>query len=187
MVAREQVFTAVDWHNGGTPVETAHHVMTAANPRDSESGTLERLDDLGSRYSRDAAGHKPASYQESGHVECQSQLIRWPDLLEQQLEAGTQVRDCFLSRGPLAERGDIGTQMGRRIPAVAVLILLNDVGHVNGLGHVPIMHGLSGLGNRDYVSSSRDILSYGEHHNQLKTVISTGATTMNTIFSEKSA
>jgi hypothetical protein len=50
--------------------------------------------------------------------------------------------------------------MGRRIPAVAILILLNDVGHVNGLGHVPIMHGLSGLGNRDYVSSSRDVLAW---------------------------
>jgi hypothetical protein len=86
--AREQVSAAVNWHDGGTPVRMAHHVVTAVNPRDSESGALQRLDNLGSRCNRDTARHKPASYQKSGYVECQRQLIRWPDLLKQQFKAG---------------------------------------------------------------------------------------------------
>ena len=133
---REQVLTAVDWHYGGTPVGVAHHVVAAVNPRDRETGTLERLDDLGSRRNRNVARHKAASYQKSGYVECQSQLIWWPDLFEQQLQACAQVRDCFLSRGPLAERGDICPQVGGSVPTGAVLILLDDVRDMNHPSHM---------------------------------------------------
>jgi hypothetical protein len=133
--AREQVFTAVDWHDGSTPVRVAHHVMAAVNPRDDEVGALECLDDLGSRHSWDVARHKATSYQESGYVECQSQLIRWSDFFKKQLQASAQVRDCFLPCGPFAECGDIGAQMGGCVPAAAVLVLLDDVGHVNDTSH----------------------------------------------------
>jgi hypothetical protein len=86
--AREQVFTAVDWYDGGTSVGVAHHVVAPVNPNDDKADALERLDDLGSRHSWDVARHKATSYQESGYVECQSQLIRWSDFFEQQLQAG---------------------------------------------------------------------------------------------------
>ncbi len=132
---REQVFTAVDWHDGGTPVGMAHHVVAAVNPCDGETGALECLDDLGPRRDRDVARHKAASYQRSGYVERQSQLVGWPDLFKQQFQARAQVCDCFLSRGPLAERGNICPQVGGSVPAGAVFILLDDVGHVNDTSH----------------------------------------------------
>jgi hypothetical protein len=129
----------VDWHDGSTPVWVAHHVVTAIYPGDGETGTLECSDNLGSGRNWDVARHKPASYQKSGYVERQSQLVWWANLFEQQFQARTQVRDCFLSRGPLAERGDICPQVGGRIPAGAVFILLDDVGHVNDTSHAFIM------------------------------------------------
>jgi hypothetical protein len=61
--------------------------VAAVDPNDSEADTLEGLDNLRSRRGRDVARHKAESYQKSGYVECQSQLIRWPDLLKQQLQA----------------------------------------------------------------------------------------------------
>jgi hypothetical protein len=86
--ACEQVFAAVDWHDSGTPVGVAHHVVAAVDSNDSEADTLESLDNLRSRRGRDATRHKAGSYQKSGYVECQSQLIWWPNLLKQQLQAG---------------------------------------------------------------------------------------------------
>jgi len=136
---RKQVFTAVNGHDGGTPVRVAHHMVTAIYPGDGETDALERLDNLGSGRNWDVARHKAASYQKSGYVERQSQLVWWANLFKQQFQASTQVRDCFLSRGPLAERGDICPQVGGRIPASAVLFLLDDVGHVNDTSHTVSM------------------------------------------------
>ena len=125
----------MDWHDGGTPVGMAHHVVAAVDPYHGEASALERPDDLGSRRGRDVTRHRAARYQKSGYVECQSQLIWWPDLFKQQFQAGAQILDCRLPRGPLAERGDIGAQMGGCIPVAAVLILLDDVRHVNDMSH----------------------------------------------------
>ncbi len=70
----------MDWDDGGTPVGMTHHVVAAVDPYHSEADALQCPDDLGSRFGRDVSRHKAASYQKSGYVECQSQLIRWPDL-----------------------------------------------------------------------------------------------------------
>ena len=80
----EKVFAAVNWDDSGPSIGMAHHVMAAIDPCRDETGALKSPDDLCSRYGRNAAWHKAANYQESGHVECQSQLIRWPDLLKKQ-------------------------------------------------------------------------------------------------------
>jgi hypothetical protein len=134
-----------------------HHVVAADDPCFNEASALERLDYLRSRYNRDIARHKAGSCQKSGHVKCQSQLVGWPHHFEQGSERSAQVSDRLIRRRPVTGRADARPELGRGAPD-AVLVLLNDVGHVNGLGHVPIMHGLSGLGNRDYVSSDRDVL-----------------------------
>jgi hypothetical protein len=78
----QQVLTAVDWHDGSTPVWVAHHVMTAIYPGDGETGALERSNNLGSGRNWDVARHKPASYQKSGYVERQSQLVWWANFFE---------------------------------------------------------------------------------------------------------
>jgi hypothetical protein len=75
-----------------------HHVVAADDPRKGKYRAFERSDYLGSWYDRDSARHKAGSYQKSGHVECQSQLIRWSDYIEQSLERGTQVGDRLLWR-----------------------------------------------------------------------------------------
>jgi hypothetical protein len=153
----QQVFTAVDWHDGSTPVRVTHHVVTAIYPGDGETDALERPDNLSSGRNWDVARHKAASYQKSGYVERQSQLVWWANLFEQQFQARTQVRDCFLSRGPLAERGDICPQVGGSVPAGAVLILLDDVGHVNDTSHVFIMTCSSDHDQRNNGQIRRDV------------------------------
>jgi hypothetical protein len=133
--AFEQVFAAVDWHGHGTPVRMAHDVMTTVDSRDSEAGTLQRLDYLRSRHGRDSAGHKPARYYKSGNVECQREFVRYPDLFDQKLKAGAEVVDRGVPCLAFAKRGNARTELCRRIPADAVLVLLDDVGHVHDTSH----------------------------------------------------
>ena len=138
--ALEQILAAVDRHGHGTPVRMAHDMVATVDPRDSEAGTLQRLDYLRSRYGRDSAGHKPARYYISGDVECQREFVRYPDLFDQKLKPGAQIRNRGFLRLALAERGDARTELGGCIPAAAVLVLLDDVGHVYDSGHALIMH-----------------------------------------------
>ena len=133
--ALEQILATVDWYGHGTPVRVAHDVVAAVDPRDNEADALQRLNYLGSRYRRDSARHKPARYYKSGNVKCQSEFVRYPDLFEQKLKPGAQVRDRGFLRVAFAERRDARAELGGRIPTTAVLILLNDVGHVNDTGH----------------------------------------------------
>src|SRR5258708_1089413 len=126
----EHVAASVDWDGDRTPVRMVHDVMAAVDSRNSEARALQRLDYPRSRHNRDGARHKAGSYQKSGNVECQGQLIRYPDLFDQQLQTRAQVGDRFLLRHPLAERSDARPELGGSAPA-AVLILLDDVGHVN--------------------------------------------------------
>jgi hypothetical protein len=66
-----------------TPIGMLRHVVAADDPLNDEASALERLDYLRSRYGRGSARHKAGSYQKSGYVECQSQLIGWPDHIKQ--------------------------------------------------------------------------------------------------------
>jgi len=124
----------VDWHGNCAPVGMAHDVMATVYPRDNETSALEGFDDFRSRYGRDATRHKAASYQKSGNVECQSQLVRYPNLFNEKFKAGPQIVDRGVLRRPLAECRDARTQLGRRVPA-AVLILLDDVWHMDDTSH----------------------------------------------------
>jgi hypothetical protein len=78
----------VNGHGNGTPIRMAHDVVAAINSCYGEAGTFQRLDYPCSRYGWDAARHKPASYQKSGHVECQSQLVWYTDLFDEQFQTG---------------------------------------------------------------------------------------------------
>ena len=124
----------MDWDWDCTAVRVLHHVMAASDPFDNESGAFERPDYLRSRYDRDAARHKPGSYQKSGDVECQSQLVWWPDYFEQSFKRAAKVGDRLFLGRTVADRADAGAELGRGAPD-AVLVLLDDVGHMNGAGH----------------------------------------------------
>ena len=137
--ALEQIFAAVDGHGHGTPIRMAHDVVATIYPRDSETGTFQRLDCFRSRYGRDSAGHKPARYYKSGDVKCQSEFVWYSDLFDQKFKAGAQIGDRIFLRLPLAERGNAWTELSGCIPA-AVFILLDDVGHVNDTSHVTDYH-----------------------------------------------
>jgi hypothetical protein len=137
--ALEQILTPMNWHGNGTPVRMAHDVVATIDPRHNEADALQRLDDLRSRYGRDSAGHKPAGYYKSGHVECQREFVRYPDLFDQKLKTRAKVGDRGIPRLALTERGDTRTELGGCVPAAAVLILIDGVGHVNDTGHGFIM------------------------------------------------
>jgi hypothetical protein len=128
------VSPSVYWHGDRAPVWVAHDVMAAADPRDRETDAFESLDDLRSRYGRDAARHKAANYQRSGDVECQRHFVRYPHLFDEELQAGAQVGECLIPSRSLAERGHSRAKLGRSAPN-AVLILIDDVGHVNDTSH----------------------------------------------------
>jgi hypothetical protein len=134
--ALEQILAAMDRHGHGTPVRMAHDVVATINPRDSEAGTLQRLDYLRSRYGRDSAGHKPARYYKSGHVECQREFVRYSYFFDQELKAGAQIGDRSFPRLALAERGDAWTELGGCVPTAAVLILIDGVGNMNDPSHL---------------------------------------------------
>jgi hypothetical protein len=83
----EQILAAMDRYSNGTPIRMAHDVVATIDPRHNEADALQRLDDLRSRYGRDSARHKPARYYKSGHIECQREFVRYPDLFDQKLKA----------------------------------------------------------------------------------------------------
>ena len=89
---------------------------------------------LRSRYDRDATRHKPGSYQKSGDVECQSQLVWWPNYIKQSFKRAAEVGDRLFLRRAIANRAYAGAELGRGAPNT-VLILLDDVGHVNDTSH----------------------------------------------------
>ena len=72
----------MDWDGDCASIGVPHHVMAASDSLDNESCAFQRPDYLRSRYDRDAARHKPGSYQKSGDVERQSQLVRWPNYID---------------------------------------------------------------------------------------------------------
>jgi hypothetical protein len=111
-----------------------HHVVAASDSLDNEPGVFERPDYLRSRYDRDATRHKPGSCQKSGDVECQSQLVWWPNYIKQSFKRAAEVGDRLFLRRAIADRAYAGAELGRGAPNT-VLILLDDVGHVNDTGH----------------------------------------------------
>jgi len=138
--ASRDVVACVDGHdNRPSAVEMAHEVVAALDADDSEAGLFERPYDPCARCRRDGAGHKPARYYRSGHVERQSHLVRWSDLFDQKFQSLTQVRKRSFLRRPVAERGDARTKLRGAAPD-AVLVLLDDVGHMNDTSHVIDYH-----------------------------------------------
>jgi hypothetical protein len=125
-------------HRDRSAIRMLHHVVAAGDSRETEPGVLQRLDYLCARYGRDSARHKPGSYQKSGYVACQSQLAGWLDYIKQGVERITQVRDCLVFRRPFADRADAWAEDAGGAPD-AVLVLLDDVRHVNDSVHSPIM------------------------------------------------
>lgn len=109
--------------------------MATLDANDSEADLLQRPNDPGPWCRRDGAGHKPARYYKSGHVERQRHLVRWPDLFDQQFQTLTQVGKRSFLRRPVTERGDARTKLRGAAPD-AVLVLLDDVGHMNDTSHV---------------------------------------------------
>jgi hypothetical protein len=128
------VSTRVDVYRDCTTVGMVHHMSAAVDPRDRESDAFKRPDYLRSRYGRDAARHKPVNYQKSGDVERHREFLWWPDLFEQKFKCSAQVRDRGFLRRPVAERGNARAKLRGAAPD-AVLVLLNDVGHVNDSCH----------------------------------------------------
>lgn len=133
--ASRDVVACVDGHNNRTSaVGMAHEVMAALDADDSKAGLFQRPNDPCSWCRRDSAGHEPARYYKSGHVERQSHLVRWPDLFDQKFQTLPQVGErSFLCR-PVAERSNPRTKLRGAAPD-AVLVLLDDVGHVNDTSH----------------------------------------------------
>jgi len=124
----------MDWDGDCASIGVLHHVVAARDSLDNESCAFKRLDHLRPRYDRDATGHKPGSYQKSGDIECQSQLVWWPDCIEQSFKGSTEVGDRLFRRWAITDRADAGTEEGRGAPDT-VLVLLEEVGNMNGPGH----------------------------------------------------
>lgn len=137
--ASRDVVARVDRHdNHASAVGMAHEVMATLDANDSEAGLFQRPNDPCSWCRRDGAGHKPARYYKSGHVERQSHLVRRSDLFDQKFQSLTQVGNrSFLCR-PVAERGDARTKLRGAAPD-AVLVLLHYVGHMNDTSHTSII------------------------------------------------
>jgi hypothetical protein len=158
--ALRHVFAWVDRDRDATPIRVLHHVVTAVDPLDAEASALKRLDYVRSRYDRDRTRHKSGSYQKSGHVECHSQLTRWPDHIKQCLKRGAKVGDRLFRRRSIANRTDARPDEGRSAPD-AVLILLDGVGHVDVVSHLSIMHKLCLHIPQSFPpGTSKDVLSY---------------------------
>ena len=124
----------VNWDRNCPPIGMLHHMVAATGPRDNETGAFERLDYLRSQHGRDAARHKPGNYQKSGNVERQSQLVRWPDYIEQSFKRCTQVVDRLFLRRTVADRTNARTELCRGAPDT-ILVLLHDVRYVNRPHH----------------------------------------------------
>jgi hypothetical protein len=165
-----------------------HHVVAAVDPRHGESGAFQRLDYLCSRYDWDVARHtrtlsessvalpriggdiedtlscpRYGRSRESGDVECQSQLVWWSDNIEQSLKRRAQVGDRRFLRRPVADSSDAWPKLGRGAPD-AVLILLDDVGHVNYTSHKfdyrMRKYGCACSTSASDTGTSRDVLPY---------------------------
>lgn len=108
--------------------------MAAVYPRDNESSAFERLDNLCSRYGRDGTRHRAGSYQKSGDVECQSQLVGWPDHIEQSLKPSPQIGNRLFGSRSVANGSNAGPELSGGAPD-AVFVLLDDVGHVHVTSH----------------------------------------------------
>jgi hypothetical protein len=163
--APRNVVACVDGHDNRAAVRMPHEVMAAPDSRHGEAGLLQCLNDPCSWYRRDAARHKPARYYKSGHVECQSHLVRWPDLFDQEFQPLTQIGKRSFLRRPVSERSDARTELGGATPD-AVLVLLDDVGHVNDTSH-DTDYALTStcirpcsFGPPSSLGTSRDVLSY---------------------------
>jgi hypothetical protein len=81
------VLARVDRHGNHEAVRMAHEVVAALDASDDESGAFQRPNDLYARYRRDGARHKAVRYYKSGHVECQSHLVGWPNLFDQKFQS----------------------------------------------------------------------------------------------------
>lgn len=133
--ASRDVVACVDGHdNRASTVGMAHEVVATLDANDSEASPFQRPNDPCAWRRRDGAGHKPARYYKSGHVERQSHLVRWSDLFDQKFQSLTQVGKRGFLRRPVAERGDARTKLRGAAPD-AVLVLLHDVGHMNDTSH----------------------------------------------------
>jgi hypothetical protein len=82
---------AWDRHDNRTAVRMPHEAMAAPGAHDGEADSVQRLNDPCSWYRRDGARHKPARYYKSGHVKCQSHLVWWPNLFDQEFKPLGQV------------------------------------------------------------------------------------------------
>jgi hypothetical protein len=152
----------MDGDRNSASVRMLHEVVATGDPRDGEPRAFERFYDLRSRYDWDATRHKPGRYYNSGDVECQSEFVRYPDLFDQQLKPGTQVRDRLFLRRAIADSADARTEQSRGTP-YAVFILLDGVRHVNDTSHGSIMPQWSRpcicMPRQAYPGTSRDVLS----------------------------
>lgn len=128
------ILASVDRYSNRPAVGMAHDVVTAGDPRQRETCALQRPNYPRPRCGRDRTRHNSASYQKSGNVECQGQLVRYPNIFYQSFQTDAQVTDRRLLRWPVPERGNAGTELRSSAPD-AVLILLDDVGHMNGTSH----------------------------------------------------
>jgi hypothetical protein len=106
------VTSRVDRYGDCTSIRVPHHVMASSYPHHCESGALKRLYYLRSRYDRDAARHKPGSYQKSGNVECQSQLVWWSDYVEQSFKRGAQIFNRLFLRRTIADGTNARAKLG---------------------------------------------------------------------------
>lgn len=79
-------------------------------------------------------GTSPHATTKSGHVERHGHFVRWPDLFDQKFQSLSQVGKRSFLRRPVAERGDARTKLRGAAPD-AVLVLLDDVGHMNDTSH----------------------------------------------------
>jgi hypothetical protein len=130
------VATCMDGDRNRASIRMLHDVVATGDPRDSESRTFERLNDLRSRYDWDAIRHKLGRYYNSGDVECQREFVRYTDLFDQQLKPRPKIRDRIFPCRAVADSSHAWPQQGGSAPH-AVLVLLDDVGHVNDSCHKP--------------------------------------------------
>jgi hypothetical protein len=128
------ILASVDRYGDRPAVGMAHDVMTTCDPRLRETRPLQRLDYPRPRCGRDRTRHTTASYQKSRNVERQGQLVRYPNIFYQSFQTDAQVADRRFLSWPVPERGNAGTELRSSTPN-AVLILLDDIGHMNGAGH----------------------------------------------------
>jgi hypothetical protein len=153
------VLARVDRDGNPAPIGVLHHVVAAIYPLNDETGTLKRFDYLRSCYGRNSTRHRAESYQNSGYVECHSQLAGWPDHIEQRLKRGAQVSDSLFLCRPVANRTNTWPDQGRSAPD-AVFVLLDGVGHVNESCHESSIACNTRFLDNVEIGTSWDVLSY---------------------------